>query len=57
MALDFIECGEELDYAATSADAYEEAHVDAYAAIEEDTYAWQEEMREAISRAQDLIDS
>ncbi|HEU5128033.1 MAG TPA: hypothetical protein VFU12_08590 [Glycomyces sp.] len=57
VALDFIECGEELDYAATSADAYEEAHVDAYAAIEEDTYAWQEEMREAISRAQDLIDS
>lgn len=57
VALDFLECGERLDYAEASEEAYEEVHIEAYAEIEEDTYAWQEEMREAISRAQDLIDA
>jgi hypothetical protein len=57
VALDFLECGEQLDYAEASDEAYKEVHIEAYAAIEEDTYAWQEQMREAIARAQDLIDA
>lgn len=56
-AVDFSECGEETDYAATSEKAYDKVHVEAYAAIEEDVYAWQEEMNDAVSKAQELLDA
>ncbi|WP_205326531.1 hypothetical protein [Glycomyces sp. YM15] len=55
-AVDFSECGEEVGYADASEKAYDEAHIKAYTAIEEDVYAWQEEMRNAISKAQELIE-
>jgi len=57
MAVDFSECAEETDYAAASEKAYDKVHVDAYAAIEEDVYAWQEDMNDAISKAQELLDA
>jgi hypothetical protein len=56
-AVDFAECGEETDYAAASEKAYDEVHVEAYAAIEEDVYSWQEEMNDAIAKAQELLDA
>ncbi|MCD0446155.1 hypothetical protein LO763_21310 [Glycomyces sp. A-F 0318] len=55
-AVDFAECGEETDYAAASEKAYDEVHVEAYSAVEEDVYAWQEEMNDAVSKAQELLD-
>ncbi|WP_335986028.1 hypothetical protein [Glycomyces sp. MUSA5-2] len=56
-AVDFAACGEESGYADASEKAYEDAHVTAYAAIEQDVYAWQEDMRDAISKAQELLDA
>ncbi|MEU6245917.1 hypothetical protein [Glycomyces sp. NPDC047010] len=56
-AVDFDACGEESGYADASEKAYEEVHVEAYAAIEQDVYAWQEEMNDAISKAQELLDA
>jgi hypothetical protein len=56
LAVDFSECGEEIGYADASEKAYDEAHIKAYTAVEEDVYAWQEEMNEAIAKAQELIE-
>ncbi|MFB9660866.1 hypothetical protein ACFQS3_16070 [Glycomyces mayteni] len=56
-AVDFDACGEEVGYVDASEKAYEEVHVEAYAAIEQDVYAWQEEMNDAISKAQELLDA
>ncbi|MFC3492044.1 hypothetical protein [Glycomyces rhizosphaerae] len=56
-AVDFSECGEEVGYADASEKAYDEAHVKAYSAIEEDVYAWQETMNDAVSKAQELLDA
>jgi hypothetical protein len=56
-AVDFAACGEETGYADASDKAYEEVHVDAYAAVEQDVYAWQEEMNDALSKAQELLDA
>jgi hypothetical protein len=55
-AVDFSECGEEVGYADDSEKAYDKAHVDAYLAIEEAVYAWQEDMNNAIAKAQELLD-
>ncbi|MCH7232215.1 hypothetical protein L0U85_15320 [Glycomyces sp. L485] len=57
IAVDFAECGDETGYRQTATEAWEAAHAEQYAAIEAETYAWQEEMRADIERAQDLIDS
>ncbi|GAA1678110.1 hypothetical protein GCM10009830_26350 [Glycomyces endophyticus] len=57
LASDFAACGEETGYVDASEQAYEQVHVDAYAAIEQDVYAWQEEMNDAISEAQELLDA
>lgn len=57
VAIAFAECGEELDYATKSTEAYDQVHIDAYTAIEEDVFAWQEEMRDAIEKAQEMIGS
>ncbi|THV31559.1 hypothetical protein [Glycomyces paridis] len=54
---DFVACGEETDYAATSTEVYERLRVEAYTAVETDVYAWQEEMAESLSRAQELLDA
>ncbi|GAA2292516.1 hypothetical protein GCM10009853_055470 [Glycomyces scopariae] len=56
-AVDFAECGEETGYADASEKAYAEVHVEAYAAIEQDVYGWQEEMNDAITKAQELLDA
>lgn len=57
VAVDFAECGDETSYAKTSEDAYEAANLKAYSALEEDFYAWQDEMNEAIKKAQEILDA
>lgn len=57
MAVDFNKCGEDIGYADASEKAYDEAHVKAYAAIEEDVYAWQQEMKDVITKAQEILDA
>jgi hypothetical protein len=57
MAVDFSKCGEDIGYADASEKAYDEAHIEAYAAIEEDVYAWQQEMKDIITKAQEMLDA
>ncbi|HEX2144355.1 MAG TPA: hypothetical protein VHG10_07600 [Glycomyces sp.] len=57
MAVDFADCGEKVGYADASEKAYDDAHVEAYAAVEEDVYAWQEDMNDAIAKAQEILDA
>ncbi|GAA2129388.1 hypothetical protein [Glycomyces algeriensis] len=56
MAVDFGECGEETGYAAASEKAYDEANVKAYTAVEDDLYAWQQDMQDALTKAQEMLD-
>jgi len=56
MAVDFAECGEETGYAKASEKAYEEANVKAYAEIEDEFYSWQQDMQDALTKAQELLD-
>jgi hypothetical protein len=56
MATDFTECGDEVGYADASEKAYKEANIKAYEAIEEDFYAWQQEMQDALTKAQEMLD-
>jgi hypothetical protein len=55
VAVDFVECDAETGFTDASAQAYEQAHIDAYTAIEDDLYAWQSEMNDALVRAQEVI--
>lgn len=56
MAVDFTECGDEVGYADASEKAYDEANTKAYLAVEEDIYAWQQEMNDSLSKAQEMLD-
>jgi hypothetical protein len=56
VAVDFTECDAETGYTAASVAAYDQAHIDAYTEIEDDLYAWQTEMNDALVRAQEVIE-
>ncbi|MBO3733351.1 hypothetical protein [Glycomyces niveus] len=56
-AVDFSECGEEIGYADASEKAYDEANIKGYKTMEEPVYAWQEEMNNAIAKAQEVLDN
>jgi hypothetical protein len=56
LAVDFTECGEEVGYADASEKAYDEANIKAYEAIEEDVYSWQQDMKDALTKAQEMLD-
>ncbi|WP_133884398.1 hypothetical protein [Glycomyces sp. NRRL B-16210] len=56
-AQDFADCGDQTGYAEASEKAYKELHFEAYKAIEEDTYSWQQDMNEYLSKAQELLDA
>lgn len=56
MAIDFGECGDEVGFADASEKAYDDANVKAYAAIEEEYYAWTESMNDSLAKAQELLD-
>lgn len=55
VAQDFLECDEQVGYTAASVEAWDQGLAEGYAGIEEQAYAWQEEMRAAIGRAQELL--
>jgi hypothetical protein len=55
MAQVFAACGDDSGYRAAATSTYDTVLVERYTAIETDTYAWQDEMRAAITAAQDLI--
>ena len=57
VAVDFVECGQESGYKEAADKAWAEVQIDHYLAMEEDLYAWQEELRDAIGKAQEMIDS
>ena len=56
MAVDFSECGDEVGFAEPSEKAYDKANIDVYLEIEEDVYTWQQEMTDAIAKAQEILD-
>ncbi|GAA1668209.1 hypothetical protein GCM10009830_12520 [Glycomyces endophyticus] len=55
VAVDFVECDAETGFTEESVRAYDQAHVDAYTAVEDDLYAWQSAMNDALVRAQEVI--
>lgn len=55
MAVDFAECGDETGFREAAATAWEELLAERYQALEQDLYAWQDEMRTALDRAQDVL--
>jgi hypothetical protein len=55
MAVDFAECGDESGFRAAAEHAWQQAQLRYYLDIEEETYAWQEEMRGYIEQAQEVI--
>ena len=57
MSLDFAKCGEDIGYADASKKAYDEANIKAYSSVEEAVYAWQKDMNDAITKAQELLDA
>ncbi|THV31560.1 hypothetical protein [Glycomyces paridis] len=57
VAVDFAACGEETDYAAQEEKINTDVYVEVYSAFEGDVYAWQDEMRESLEKAQGLLGS
>jgi hypothetical protein len=57
MAVDFGECGEEVGYADASEKAYDDAHIKAYKAVEEAVYSWQSDMKDVVTKAQEILDA
>jgi hypothetical protein len=55
MAVAFAECGDESGYRATATATYDAVMAEQYAAIETETYAWQDQIRERTVKAQELI--
>jgi hypothetical protein len=57
LAVDFTKCGEDIGYADASVKAYDDAYIKLYKSVEEEMYAWQEQMNDAISKAQEVLDA
>lgn len=57
MAVAFAACGDETGYREAATSRYDEVVAEHYAAIETDTYAWQEQIRDYTAKAQELIAS
>jgi hypothetical protein len=55
MAVAFAECGDETGYRETATSTYDQVLAEQYTAIETETYAWQEDIREMTVNAQELI--
>jgi hypothetical protein len=55
LAVDFAECGDESGFRAAADHAWQQAQLRYYLDIEEETYAWQEEMRGYVEQAQEVI--
>lgn len=55
LAVDFAECGDETGFREAAAHAWEQAQLHYYLDIEEATFAWQEEMRGYLEKAQEVL--
>jgi hypothetical protein len=55
MAVAFAACGDDTGYRETANSTYDTVVAEQYAAIEVDTYAWQDQIREYTVKAQELI--
>lgn len=55
MAVAFTECADEAEYRETVMAAYDKAELAAYEAIETELFTYQEELRNALATAQDLL--
>jgi hypothetical protein len=55
LAVDFAECGDESGFRDAAEHAWEQAQLRFYLDIEEETYAWQEEMRGYLENTQEVI--
>jgi hypothetical protein len=55
LAVDFAECGDESGFREAAEHAWQQAQLHYYLDIEDDTYAWQEQMREYLAAAQNVI--
>ncbi|MCD0444643.1 hypothetical protein LO763_13525 [Glycomyces sp. A-F 0318] len=55
-AVRIAECGDETGYREAAGHAWEQAQLRYYLDIEQETYAWQEEMRRHLEAAQEVIE-
>ncbi|WP_158299684.1 hypothetical protein [Glycomyces paridis] len=55
LAVDFVECGDESGFVAATAAEWEAVHLEYYESIEPELFTWQEEVRAALDRAQELL--
>lgn len=55
VAVDFVACGDETGFAEASATGWEAVHLEYYQSIEADLFAWQEQIRDALAKAQELV--
>ncbi|RRS01704.1 hypothetical protein [Glycomyces terrestris] len=56
LAVDFAECGDESGYRGAAVHAWQQAQLRYYLEIEDEVFAWHEEMRELITKAQNVIE-
>ncbi|HEX2143615.1 MAG TPA: hypothetical protein VHG10_03805 [Glycomyces sp.] len=57
LAVDFAECGDESGFREAAEHAWQQAQLRFYLDVEEETFAWQEEMRGHLEKAQEVIGS
>jgi len=56
-AVDLAECGDETGYRETAAQAWADTQEEYYLSIETQVYAWQEEVRGILTKAQEVLES
>lgn len=55
MALGFIDCAETTGYREAAETAYHQVHLDQFLTMDEELYAYQDDLREVIATAQDVL--
>lgn len=57
VAVDFVECGDESGLREGAPAEWEAVHLEYYRSIEPELFAWQEQIREALAKSQEVIGS
>jgi hypothetical protein len=57
MAVAFSDCADEVEYRETVIEVMDAEELAAYESIETDLFAYQEQLREALKKAQDLLEA
>jgi hypothetical protein len=55
MAVDFVDCGDESGLRESAVEAWEETQISYYLAVEEEHFAWQQQVKDVLEKAQDLL--